>query len=66
MDKRNLFQKVFGYCPQCGKWFQKVRTTRQNTAYVEDELNFFTGCRECEEQNDEYWAGMWEDYYGSI
>lgn len=66
MDKRTLIQKLLGFCPQCGRYFLKVRTTRQNTAYVDDKLNFFTGCKKCEEANDEYWADMWEQYYGSI
>ena len=66
MDKRNLIQKLLGFCPQCGKYFKKVRTTRQNTAYVDDTLNFFTGCKSCEEENDAYWAEMWNQCYGSF
>lgn len=65
MDERNSLQRLLGFCPQCGRWFRRVRTARQNTAYVDDKLNFFTGCRACEEENDRYWAGMWADYYGT-
>ena len=54
VDKRNFIQKILGFCPQCGKYFRKVRTARQNTAYVDDTQNFFTGCKKCEEANDEY------------
>lgn len=61
MDKRNWFQKLFGYCPQCGKWFRRVRTARQNTDYDDDRLNFFTGCSDCEEKNAYFWNQMWED-----
>lgn len=66
MDKRNWFQKLFGYCPCCEKWFRRVRTLRQATQYIDDDQNWFTGCKKCDEQNDEYWADMWEQYYGSI
>lgn len=66
MDERNSLQRLFGYCPQCGRWFRRVRTARQNTAYHEDEKNFFTGCRTCEEENDRYWAEMWNEYYGIV
>ena len=66
MDKRNFIQKLFGFCPQCGKYFRRVRITRQNTAYVDDTQNFFTGCRKCEEINDEYWADMCEEILCSL
>lgn len=66
MDERNLIKKILGFCPQCGRYFRKVRTTRQNTAYVDDSLNFFTGCIECEEVNDELWAEKWAEYYRSV
>lgn len=64
-DHRTLIQKVFGYCPSCGKWLRTVRTCRQNTSYADDEKNFFTGCKPCEEENDRYWDEMWADYYRS-
>ena len=64
-DKRNWFQKLFGYCPHCRKWFRRVRTARQNTAYVEDSLNFFTGCRVCEEENARHWDEMWKELNGT-
>ena len=66
MDKRNLIQKLLGFCPQCGRFFRKVRTARQDTAYIDDTLNFFTGCKECEKINDKYWADAWEEYYSNI
>lgn len=66
MDGRNLFQKIFGYCPCCGKWFQIVKTERRLTRYVDDADNWLTGCQKCQDSDDEYWYAMWEDYYGSI
>lgn len=64
MDKRNIIQRLFGFCPCCGRWFRKVITYRQDTAYVDDAMNFFTGCYECKECNDDYWQDMWEQVYG--
>ena len=65
-DNRPIVQKIFGYCPHCGKWFRRIRTYRQNTAYVDDDCNFFTGCKACREENDMYWEELWKDYYSSI
>jgi len=36
---------------------------RQNTAYVDDELNWKTLCPECQEENDKHWKDMWLQYY---
>ncbi len=66
MDNRNIVQRLCGFCQQCGYWFRKIKTVRQNTAYVDDSLNFFTGCKECQERNAEYWDEMWSQYYGSV
>ena len=66
MDKRNFIQRMLGFCPQCGRYFRRVRTTRQNTAYVDDTQNFFTGCKKCAKENAEYWAELWSEYYSSI
>ena len=63
MDNRNLFQKLFGYCPYCEKWFCIVKTSRQASAYLDDSQNWFTGCKSCEKINDEYWESMWRDCY---
>ena len=66
MDGRSFIQRMFGYCPCCGKWFRRVRTERRLTRYVIDKDNWLTGCKKCQDQDDEYWSAMWEDYYGSI
>lgn len=66
MRGRSLFQRIFGYCPCCGKWFRRVRTERRITRYIDDESNWLTACRECQDHDDEYWSDMWEQYYGSI
>lgn len=59
-NKRNTVQKLFGFCPACGRWFNRIETYRQHTNYVDDELNFFTGCKLCSEENDLYWEAMWD------
>lgn len=64
MDRRTLPQKLFGFCPSCGRWFRRVKTIRQNSAYLDDSLNFFTGCKRCHEDNDAYWDEMWAEYGG--
>lgn len=57
---------MIGICPACGKIKLSIKTVRQNTAYVDDFKNYFRGCEDCREQNDEYWAEMWNDYYGMV
>lgn len=63
MDNRKWYQKLFGYCPKCGRWFRfDIERRRQNTAYVEEEANFVTCCAECFEEIEELWAYMWKEY----
>jgi protein-arginine kinase activator protein McsA len=35
----------------------------QNTKFVDEERNWVTLCPPCAEENDEYWADMWSQYY---
>lgn len=49
-------------CRQCGRSGAAKR--RQNTAYADDTRNFDVLCAECQAEADEYWQGMWDDYYG--
>jgi phage FluMu protein Com len=48
-------------CDCCNKLGAIKR--RQNTNYVEDKSNFAILCPVCQEENDKYWKGMWEEYY---
>lgn len=50
-------------CPCCGEIKEDVKRRRRNTAYVNDENNFLTACRECQDRDDEYYAERWEEYY---
>lgn len=36
---------------------------RQNTAYVNDELNWNTLCPVHQEEADQYWEERWAEYY---
>ena len=62
---RRLFNWIFGPRCQCCKGRGAVRQ-RQNTAYVDDRLNWVTLCEPCAEENAEHWADMWADYYSGL
>jgi hypothetical protein len=49
-----------GPCENEGTW------QRQNTAYVNDRLNWVCMCPECAQSNSEQWAAQWRDYYSSV
>lgn len=51
------------WCDRCDK--EGAEKYRQDTKYVDEERNWVTLCPECREENDEYWVGMWSDYYAS-
>ena len=64
---RNIFKKLFGYCPCCNRFLRyPVTTERRNTAYVEEASNWLTACDECHNEDEAYFADLWEQYYGSI
>jgi hypothetical protein len=35
-----------------------------NTAYIEEEKNWMTGCQHCEAEAEDYWNERWEEVYG--
>lgn len=53
--------KCTGFFSQCDS--EDATRRRQNTAYVNDESNWVELCDECFKECEEYWAGMWADYY---
>jgi hypothetical protein len=53
-------EALFGPCQACG---QPGKLYRQNTQYVNEEQNWVCLCSEHEEENDEYWAERWAEYY---
>ena len=52
-------------CHRCGSWGEDVRLRRQNTQYEDDRSNWGTYCDLCQEEADEYWAGMWAELWAS-
>jgi hypothetical protein len=61
MEQLDLFGEK---CIRCNCSGAKWR--RQNTAYVDDEMNFAVLCDECQVEVDEYWQERWDEYYGSV
>lgn len=52
-------------CPICDGDDGTVERRHQNTAYVDEESNWLTSCKECFDEAEEYWAERWAEYYGS-
>lgn len=57
VDKLKQCNGVTGPCESFGI------KQRQNTRYENDESNFSCLCAKCQDANDEYWDGMWREYY---
>lgn len=54
---RKHCQGFDGPCPNEGV------TRRQNTAYVDNKMNWVTMCDDCFKFNEEHWDEMWTEYY---
>ena len=66
-DSRTLFQRMFGHCPCCGGWLIKgIKSRRRITQYCDDECNYLLSCADCFEDDCDYWAMRWEDYYSGL
>lgn len=54
-------------CPCCKRrrLRRDVRRRRRNTSYCKslDDNNYLTSCGDCYDEDCEYWADMWADYY---
>ena len=55
-----------GVCPCCMVFSKTIERLPQDTQYVDDKMNWFTGCADCQERNAEYWRERWADYYADI
>jgi len=53
-------------CPHCERESDTVERRRQNTSYVDDELNYITCCLECFEEVQEYWTEMWHMHWSEV
>ena len=49
-------------CMMCGST-KDVEHYRQNTKYVDEDLNWVNYCPKCRKINDQYWYDMWSEYY---
>lgn len=59
--------KKFPFCHGAeGPCFHKGKKRRQNTAYVDDKLNWVFLCGECAYINDKDWQEKWDEYYGVL
>lgn len=64
---RTVFEKLLGWCPCCGKYFKwPVKTMRRATRYVNEADNWLTACKKCQDEDDAYFADLWNQYYSSI
>ena len=52
-----------GFCPMCGRCFQKIERRRLCTAYVDDERNYVKTCEDCFVETNDYYHGLWMEYY---
>lgn len=60
------WQKLFGYCPCCNRYFKwPVTTERRHTEYCEPSNNYLTACKECHYEDDSYFDERWEEYNAS-
>lgn len=61
--RRSFFQRLFGYCPCCNRYFRKLVTTeRRHTEYCEQRNNYLTACRDCHLDDDAYYDELWKEY----
>ena len=64
---RNIFKKLFGYCPCCDRYFKyQIKTMRRNTQYCDEASNWLTACKDCHEEDEAYFDDLWNQYYSSI
>lgn len=61
-QRRVEVNTAMGGCERCGS-FWRLREHRSNSAYNDDTLNGpFRFCQLCAEEDDAYWASMWDEY----
>ena len=63
MDRRTLFERLFGYCPCCDRWFCRgVKRRRFNAEYADEGDNYVTACRECYDDIQDAMDYAWNEY----
>jgi hypothetical protein len=53
-------------CPCCERHVPEITWRRRNTAYADDECNWFLACPECHEIDFEYYQERRLDYWQSV
>lgn len=57
---------MIGFCKCCKKFRLSIKKRRRNTAYVNEESNWLTACKECQQEDDEYNRERWAEYYSGL
>lgn len=56
----------FDFCTGCKEWREDVKMRRQNTAYVDDTMNWVLCCSDCLAWLNECWAERWAEYHAGV
>ena len=63
MDTRSIFEKLFGYCPCCDRWFCRgIKRRRMSTQYTDDGSNYITVCKLCFDDIEGILDEQWKEY----
>ena len=62
--KAKLEEASHGYCGYCGQ-MKPVSVQRQNTQYVDEQMNWIVCCDGCFIWIEEEWAERWAEYNAS-
>ena len=53
-------------CPMCGIEKYDIHYRRMNTAYIEDDSNYITVCKDCFDEVEGIWKERWQEYYAGV
>lgn len=56
------FERLFGYCWGCDRWFTDLKRRRLNTAYYDEESNYMCSCGDCYQEAHDQYEDMWAEY----
>lgn len=60
-------KKLLGYCPWCCRYFKYgIKFHRRGSQYIDERNNWMTGCKECRDNDDEYFADLWEQFHSGL
>ena len=52
-------KSLFGYCSHCRRYFVYPKKRRMSSAYDYEPDNWDFSCKDCYEEQEDYWAAMW-------